>query len=171
MWNRMKRQDDCSRFRTWLEDSAVAHAGATTVEELTDGVPAAIFTHFGACPDCTEAARDLLATRKLLTGIGPAVEEERPWFSARVMAAIAVREKDLEEAARTWLVIPRFASRLVFASAALLLIASTWLYERPAAPSPSRPTAVATPEYIFEAPTPPASQDDVLISMAERRNP
>jgi hypothetical protein len=169
MWNLMKRQDDCSRFREFLEDSATAHPGARTVEELTVGMPAAIAAHFSACPDCAETARELLTARKFLTGIAPASEEARPWFTSRVMAAIAVREKELQEAARTWLAVPRFASRVVFASAALLLIASTWLYERPAAQSPSQPAAVASPEYIFEAPTPPASQDDVLVSMAERK--
>jgi len=168
MWNLKKRQDDCSRFRALLEDSSTTQPGARTVEELTVGMPAAITAHIDACPDCAESTRELITTRKLLSGIASVKEEARPWFTSRVMAAIAVREKELQETARTWLAVPRFASRVAFASAALLLIASTWLYERPAAPSPSQPAAVASPEYIFEAPTPPASQDDVLVSMAER---
>jgi hypothetical protein len=168
MWNLMKGQDDCSRFRTVLEDSATAHPDARTVEELTADLPPATAAHFHACPDCEQAARELLAAREIVRQVSPPASESAPWFTERVLAAIAVREKELEEAAGTWLVVPRFASRLALASAALLLIASTWLYERPSAEKMNPPAAVATPEYLFEAPPPSMNQDDVLISMAER---
>ena len=94
--------------------------------------------------------------------------EPEPWFASRVMAAIAAREEELSEAARAWLAVPKLAARLSLASAALLLVASTWLYEKPAGPRQQSPSgATISQEYLFEAPQPPASQDDVLISMAE----
>jgi hypothetical protein len=168
MWNLTNRQGECNRFRTLLEDSATAHPGARTLEELMAGMPVAIRAHFRACAACAESARELLTTRELLAGIAPAGAEPRPWFTTRVMAAIAAREREIEDAGRTWLAVPRFASKLALASGALLLIASTWLYERPPSERGNLPSAVKSPEYLFEAPAPPMNQDDVLISMAER---
>ena len=85
------------------------------------------------------------------------------------MAAIAARERELSEMASTWLAVPRFASRLAVASGALLLVASTWLYERPSTTPANQPAATANQEYLFEAPQAPLNQDDVLISLAEQK--
>jgi hypothetical protein len=84
------------------------------------------------------------------------------------MAAIAARERELSEVARTWLAVPKFASRLAMASGALLLVASTWLYERPYKAPAKQPAATASQEYLFESPQPPMNQDDVLVSLAEK---
>ena len=167
MWNLLKASDDCSRFRILLEDFASTRPGARTVEELTEGMADDIAVHFQKCSGCQEAAQDLIAARQIVREAALPAGEPAPWFAGRVMAAIAAREKELEEAARTWLVVPRFASRLALVSAALLLIASTWLYKRPGPSTTTAPAATAAPEYLFETPTPPMSQDDVLISMAE----
>jgi len=167
MWNLLKAKNDCSRFRILLEDSAETCPDASTVEELTAGLTHEVSLHFKTCAECREAVRDLLSAREIVRKAGRAAEPG-PWFAERVMAAISAQEKELEEAARTWLVVPRFASKLVLASAALLLIASTWLYKRPPSQTSNPPAATATPEYLFEAPNPPMNQDDVLISMAER---
>jgi hypothetical protein len=168
MWNPMKRQgDECDRSRTLLENSALRRGASESVERLLQAMPPIARTHFAACPDCREAAQDLVTAREILEVAAPGAFEPGPWFAGRVMGAIAVREKEFEEAAHTWLVVPRFASRLALASGALLLVASTWLYERPSTEQISQP-AVAAPEYLFEAPPPPMNQDDVLISMAER---
>jgi hypothetical protein len=67
-----------------------------------------------------------------------------------------------------WSMVPRFASRLAWASAIVLLAGSTWLYQRPKQGPNIQPAAAAAQEYLFEAPSPPMNQDDVLISMAER---
>ena len=168
MWNLLKASDGCERFRILLEDTAGARPGARTVEELTEGMANDLAAHFETCLGCREAAEDLLSSRELVRSAIPAAAEASPWFSQRVMAAIAVHEKELEEAARTWLVVPRFASRLALASLAVLLIASTWLYKRPSPQAVNSASAAAAPEYLFEAPAPPLNQDDVLASMAER---
>jgi hypothetical protein len=168
MWNLLKANGDCDRFRILLEDSASAHPEAKTVGELTGYLPDDLRAHFKACGGCQEAAQDLLTAREIVRKAVPAAGEASPWFAERVMAAIAVHEQELEDAARTWLVVPRFASRLALASAAVLLIASTWLYESRTPEKINAPAATAVPEYLFEAPNPPINQDDVLISMAER---
>ena len=90
----------------------------------------------------------------------------RPWFSTRVVAAIAARERELTEAASTWLAVPKFASRLALASAALLLLTSTWLYEKPLPAPNQQAVSLAAQESLFES-SPPANLDDVLVPVQE----
>jgi hypothetical protein len=66
--------------------------------------------------------------------------------------------------------VPKFASRLALASAALLLVTSTWLYERPFPAPASDATSVAAQESLFESAAPMANQDDILL-IREERNP
>jgi hypothetical protein len=167
MWNRMRHLgDECGRFRTSLEDSAVAPHASESVDELLAAMPSMARNHFAECLGCQEVAQDLLTARRALKEAVPEAFEPGPWFAGRVIAAIAVRERAIGEAARTWLVVPRFASRLAVASGALLLVASTWLYERPL-PAPSQQaSSLAAQESLFESP-PPMNQDDVLINLQE----
>jgi hypothetical protein len=167
MWNLLKKSDEeCRMLRDLLEESAAARTEALRVEELSEAWPPAERAHFSACGKCQEAAEDLLATRKLFRAGRFHAEQARPWFATRVMAAIATQEREISEVARTWLAVPKFASRLALASGALLLVASTWLYERPL-PAPNlQATALAAQESLFEAP-PPMNQDDVLVPAQE----
>jgi hypothetical protein len=169
MWNLLKKStEECSKLQNLLEESATARPEAVRVEELREAWPAAQRNHLVACGSCQEAARDLLATREIFKGVGSVREVARPWFANRVMAAIAARERELSEVARTWRAVPKFASRLAMASGALLLMASTWMYERPYKAPAKPPAATASQEYLFESPQAPMNQDDVLISMAEK---
>jgi len=167
MWNLLKKSDEeCKNLRDFLGDSAASRPEATSVKELSEAWPVAQRNHLAACGRCQEAAQDLFATREIFKGVASYAGEARPWFSTRVMAAIAARERELTDAARTWLAVPKFASRLAVASVALLLLTSTWLYEKPL-PAPNQQAAsLAAQESLFE-PSPPASQDDVLVPMQE----
>jgi hypothetical protein len=133
---------------------------------LSQEWPAAERAHIAACMSCQEAANDLLATREIFKDVTSDAGTERPWFATRVMAAIAARERELSETASTWLAVPRFASRLALASGTALLIASTWLYERPQPPVNQQAAARAAQESLFEAP-PTVNQDDVLVPVQE----
>ncbi len=166
MWNLLKKNDECEKLRDLLEDSAVARPEAARIEELNEAWSTAQRNHMVACERCRTAAQDLLATRKIFKGIGSTAEMARPWFSTRVMAAIATRERELAEAASTWLAVPKFASRLALASAALLLLTSTWLYERPLTAPSQQASSLAAQESIFEAPS-TVNQDDVLVPVQE----
>lgn len=166
MWNLLKNDEECRKLQDLLEDSALARPGAVSIRELTETMSASAQTHIGACANCQEAAQDLLETRAIFKGVASNSEMDRPWFATRVMAAIAARERELSEAASAWLAVPKFASRLALASGGLLLIASTWLYERPFATPNQQASALAAQESLFEAP-PPASQDDVLVPVQE----
>lgn len=167
MWNLLKKNDkECRKLQELLEESAAARPEAVSVEELCEAWPAAQRAHMAACKMCLEAAQDILATREIFKGVASAGDVIRPWFATRVMAAIAAHERELSKVASMWLAVPRFASRLALASAALLLLASTWLYERPLPVGNQQARALAAQESLFEAP-PPMNQDDVLMNMQE----
>jgi hypothetical protein len=162
MWNLLNKSDkECGKLRDLLEESAAALSEATSAEELIAALPEAQRNHMAACGRCQEAGRDVLAAREIFKGVGSATELAKPWFATRVMAAIVARERELAEAASTWLAVPKFASRLALASGALLLVVSTWLYERPLPAANQHASLLAAQESLFDAP-PPMNQDEVL---------
>src|SRR5467141_5127084 len=159
MWNLLKKRDEeVRKLQDLLEDSAAGRPEAVSAEQLSEAWPAPQRNHIAACETCQEAAQDLLATREIFKGVASTSQVATPWFATRVMAAIAARERELSEVASTWLAVPKFASRLAIASGALLLVASTWLYERPVpvpVPTPNQQAStLAAQESLFEAPSP-----------------
>jgi hypothetical protein len=83
------------------------------------------------------------------------------------MAAIAARKADLARATDAWTFLPKLAARLTWASAVALLLASTWLYQKPAA-TPAKPVVTdITGEPVVDTAT-PANNDEVLVSLAEK---
>ena len=163
MWNLLKKgNEECERLRDSLEESVMARSNRVSLEELMESLPLAQRDHIAACGGCREAAADVLAVREIFKGVAFRTEGARPWFAKRVMRAIAAREREL--VVSPWTAVPRFASRLAWITAVVILVCGTWLYEKPSTASGKQPSAAA-PESIFEAPQ-PATQDDVLISMA-----
>ncbi len=169
MWNLLKkRNEECMKVQDLMEDSAAARPEALNVEQLSESWPAAQRGHIAACVNCLEAAQDLLATREIFKGVASRTEQAGPWFAAGVIRAIRTRERELALPASLWSAVPRYASRLAWVTAFVLLAGSTWLYERRVAAPNKPPAAASSQEYLFEAPAPPMNQDDVLISMAEK---
>ena len=165
MWDMLKENDECRKFRDGLEQAAARLKDAVRIESLIALLPEAQRGHLAACAGCREAANDLVQWKTLFDGAASFGEEERPWFPTRVMAAIASREKELAERVSTWTEFPRFASRLAWVAAILLLAGTTWFYEAVVrAPS----YAPAGQESIFEVPQ-QTTPDDVLVSMAGDR--
>ncbi|HKW31753.1 MAG TPA: hypothetical protein VJN92_02030 [Candidatus Acidoferrum sp.] len=160
MWDKLKENEECRRFRGGLEDAAAKLEGAIPVESLLARLPEEQRAHVAACADCREAANDLVKVKALFNGAASFAEEERPWFASRVMAGIAVRERELAQRVTAWTEFPRFASRLAWVAAILLLAGTTWFYEAVLAPS----YVPAGQESIFEAPQ-QTTPDDVLVSM------
>lgn len=169
MWDLLKKSaEDCTKFRDFLERSAAGRPQATRLEEMLGDLPPSQRQHIAVCGSCREAGEDYVATREIFKGVGSRGNVGGPWFAARVMKAIAARQRELALSLSPWSVVPRFASRLAWAVAIVLLVGSTWLYERPAPALQRQPNGAASQEYLFEAPQPPLNQDDVLISMAEK---
>ena len=165
MWNVLKRKaEECARLRDALEEAAMKFDEGAGVEGLMEELTAEERKHIELCEACREAAQDLAASRELLRGVGSFADEDRPWFAARVMAAIASRESELAQRISAWTEFPRFASRLAWVTSIVLLAATTWFYE----------SVVRAPknqlnggqESIFDAPQQQTTQDDILISMA-----
>lgn len=165
MLDMLKGNENCRKFRDALEEAAAKLEGAIRIESLIALLPEEQRGHVAACAECREAANDLVKVKALFTGVTSFAGEERPWFAARVMAAIASRERELAERVTAWTEFPRFASRLTWVAAILLLAGTTWFYEAVVrAPSYVPPGQ----ESIFEAPQ-PSTLDDVLVSIAGDR--
>jgi hypothetical protein len=166
MWNLLKKSEQpCMKTLGGLEGVAAQHWSGSNIRELIERLPAAERQHAAACSRCREAAENMVVTHKLFRGVASAAEVGRPFFASRVMAAIAARERELAHLINPWSEVPRFASKLAWITAVVLLAGTTWFYEREVTARHS-PSSMAGPESIFE-PTAPANQDDVLISMAE----
>ena len=164
MWNPLKRnKDDCRSLRDAVERAAARQPHAVSFKNVENELTAAERKHFETCQDCRAAARDLFAAKELFQGAARFSREQRPWFAARVMAAIAARERELAERVTAWTEFPRFASRLTWVAVVVLLVSTTWFYES-VVRTPSHP-ANGSPESIFEAP-PQSTPDDILISQA-----
>jgi hypothetical protein len=169
MWNLLKKnREACSQFQEELETAASLASFAATPGELLAALPAPCRKHAEFCGECRAAVEELLTTRALLRALPARSKTPAPWFAPRVMAAIAAKEAELRRMGSPWAVVPRFASRLALASAAALLVVSTWVYQRPVAAPAKQPSADAVPEYLFENSQPPVSQDDIIVSLAER---
>lgn len=167
MWKLLRKRDaECRKLQDFLEESAAACPVTGSLEALVAVLPPAARNHIVGCENCREAAHDVFAVREILKDVAPGAEGAGPWFASRVMRAIEARERELGARVAAWGEVPRFASRLAWIVAIVLLAGSTWLYERAAAGPSRTQTGAATQESIFETP-PPTNQDDVLISMAE----
>ena len=168
MWDLLKKKNDaCGQFRDELEASAGAVSSARTWQELGSALSASAQQHVATCAGCRAAAEELLSVRALLQALPAKAAPPNAAFVPRVMAAIAAREAELRSSLSSWTAIPTLASRLALASAALLLILSTWIYERPVK-APAKTSVDAAPESLFESSPPATNPDDFLAAQAGR---
>jgi len=172
-----KQQEACSRWQDWLDadgpgspDDNDGNAPPQNLQQLTAGLSPSDQLHLNECHDCHIAMEAWLVARQSLQTLKRPGAPAPPWFAARVLAAIIARQDESLRPAAAWSIVPRFAARLAWASGALLLVASTWLYQKPPA-APSAPPAMSNAsEGLFDTQPPPATKDEVLISLAERDN-
>lgn len=165
-----KDRTECRDFRAQLERAASGAPGAKDVAELLAGAAPALRVHAAACDSCRADAEDLLASRALLAAIPSSAAQPGPWFAPRVMAAIAARTSELGRGADTWTILPKLAARLTWACSIALLLASGWLMQRPHATPPRAVATDITGEPVVQRPM-PSTDDDLLLSLAERENP
>lgn len=162
MWDKLKENEKCRTFRDALEEAAARLEDATRIEGLIALLPKEKREHVVACENCREAVNDIVKVKALFNGADSFSAEERPWFAARVMAAIASRKRNLAQRVSAWTEFPRFASRLTWVAAILLLAGTTWFYESVVRAPSYTPSGQ---ESIFEVPQ-QTTPDDVLVSMA-----
>jgi hypothetical protein len=146
---------------------ALNNAARNTIalDTLLARLPEGARKHVNHCGDCRSAARELLEVRAMFqredTGAQPG-----PYFLARVMAAIADRELELEKSSQTWAAVPRLAYRLSVLASLTLLIAGGWLYQQPDHASVAGVTTAQSNEGLVDGGG--TIQDDFLLSSAER---
>lgn len=152
MWNLLrmrKNQKECGRLQDALERAAEAEDLSLAQRE-----------HLAACGDCRAMADERAAARHILSHVVARAAQPGPWFAPRVMAAIAAKESELRQSLEAWAAVPRLAARLTWASALALLLASTWLYQRPK--STPRTSNDGTVESLFDTAQAPV-QDDIEL--------
>jgi hypothetical protein len=162
-----KRRAECRGFQSQLEDAASAAPSAKELSELLTSGPSGLKEHVTACADCRAAAENILAARALLEVLPSYAATAGPWFAPRVMAAIAARKAELSRVADTWTFLPKLAARLTWASAIALLLASGWLYQKPASTAAKPVVTDITGEPLADN-TARVYNDDVLASLAEK---
>ena len=160
-----KHQEVCNRWQDWLDAGASGDAPASAAQDLMATRSLQDEAHLQDCPDCRLAMDAWLVARQSLQSLSLGENAAPPWFASRVMASIAARQDELLRPAAAWSIVPRFASRLVWATAAVLLLASTWLYQTPPA-APSAAPSMNSTEGLFDT-QPALSKDEVLMSLAE----
>jgi hypothetical protein len=164
MWKLLRAKDEeCGRLRGELEEAAGNAGEGVSAEKLMEALSQEDRQHMKLCGNCRGAAEELAATKKLFRGVASFADEERPWFASRVMAAIALRERELVERVSAWTEFPRFASRLTWVASILLLAGTTWFYSREVRAPNSQGSGAQ--ESIFDVPQQQAAPDDILIGV------
>lgn len=170
MWNLKKSNfTECDSVQDVLQYEMDAAGNASTVTPivalgtLLAKLPAPARDHVAACSDCRIFAEELFEVRDMFQAI-PAGPQPGPFFLKRVMASIASREAELERKAQTWAAVPRLASRLSVLASLTLLIAGSWLYERPA--QPSTVAGISAEQYSEGLVDGSPIQDDFLLNPA-----
>jgi hypothetical protein len=160
-----KRKVACRQFLDDLESLQRGKNSETRPEDLLASMPEPAREHAGQCPGCQDALSHFAATRTVLCSLAVAPPEAGPWFTSRVMKAIAARENELEQRDGVWVSVRKLAPRLVAFCVLLLVLGGTWAYQLRRTDLSQHVSALSG-ESIFEAaPTP--LNDDVLAATPE----
>jgi hypothetical protein len=169
MWNLLKRRNkSCMEFLERLEEAASEVRSVATPKQLLQALASEAREHAAHCANCRGAVEDLLAAREVVTALPGSSQSASPWFVPRVMAAIAAEERERASGNGMWTAVPKLASRLTWVLGVTLLLTSAWLYERPAGVAGKQSVIDAAPETLFETSQPPATHDEVLVSLVEK---
>jgi len=181
MWDKFRKEKQlCEQYREALEDLTPGVSQATATAELRNSLPTEVVEHARECHTCQEGAEIFWASRDLLAGslepareqYNSAMNETKPWFAARVMATIAEREMEGRRALTEWSgAVAKLASRLVWVSALLLLVGTTWFYGPNGGHLNTQSVqskAESTSPYLFDSAAGQATVDDALVSSPER---
>ncbi|HKM84235.1 MAG TPA: hypothetical protein VJY15_25160 [Candidatus Acidoferrum sp.] len=162
------KSDECRRFLEELEGVAASDAGEAKAPAVLARMSNEARGHAEVCADCRLAVDDLAETRGALLPMSAAVAKPGPWFTARVMAAIRAREKELEERRDgVWLGVRRLAPRLVVLCAVLLVVGTTWAVQLRREDLTRRAT-LGSAESVFESVPAPLNDDVLVVGQGER---
>lgn len=157
----------CERL---LEALEAVPTNKVSKEEVLQAMSAADQEHARNCEGCAEALNELVTTRLALLPLREKAVGADAWFSARVMAAIQAKEKQMEESNGVWINVRRFAPRLVAVCALLLVVGSTWALQLRKAEEAQR-ASVQPVEGLFDSGSSAPVSDDAnsIFSIGEAR--
>jgi hypothetical protein len=154
----------------YQKNSSLCSLLRESLEEIgsRDALPPPLAAHAASCQECQAALDELFASGKLLRALPRQIEQARPWFAARVMAAIDQQESKLTKSLETWVAVPRLAPKIAWGAVLALVLTTTWVagHSRPVQ-APSVRTDMAGEPMIESHPV-PVTNDDVLASLTEK---
>jgi hypothetical protein len=166
MWDLLKRRNaKCAACEEELERLNAPLAEGRDVNNLLTAFSIDGRAHYSECSDCRERVEIFFESRAALASLIQNTQVASPWFSSKVMAAINERERALAGTEGVWIAVPRYATRLAWVTALVLLAGTTWIFERQ---MPRQAPGSANEEFLFGSPAPQPSPDDVLMSMTEK---
>ncbi len=125
MGNLVNREHEvCERFRDALDALPVGGNVLRSLDDWCAELREAEAQHLDNCANCRTALEEFAETRAALAGMS--VVEPGPWFTARVMAAIATKEREEEIGDGVWVYVRRLAPRMVALSTLLLILGGSW---------------------------------------------
>ncbi len=151
-----------------LEELPSGENAGETAGLLLARLPEAARAHMAKCAECENTLRDFVDTRLALAEMKESLPEAGPWFTTRVMKAIAGQEEEIEERQNGfWTGVRRLAPRIVAFATLLLMLGGTWAFQERRAARANGPELRRPAEGIFEtAPTAPVN-DDIIASTTE----
>jgi hypothetical protein len=143
------------------------------IEDYLDGArDQELQQHMEHCPDCALAMEDSRLAGNLMRQAWEPSNQVRPEFLAGVMARIREQKASQASPEAFWRPLEFLASRLALTAAVLLLALSTYLV----GVGPRQNTATLSNRTELSAsdlpqpPGDPVSNEEVLLSLAERKN-
>ena len=165
LFNRESR--DCQSFRDALEAMPVSSELHLSVENLLEELPEEMKAHGVRCEACRATLEEFVETRNALAGMSMNTPQAGPWFTARVMSAIAAKEREDEARDGVWISVRRLAPRLVAVSALLLVLGGSWALEQSQRNLPTADRRGG--DLVFDSSAVPPSYDDGLGTINEVR--
>lgn len=166
----MGEKINCEWLQNHLEGLPPGDAGklSEVLTQLSEDVRA----HAAACAECQAALQDFADTRGVLAVMSKHLPQPGPWFTARVMSAIAAQEHEIEERQNGfWVNVRRLAPRMVALATLLLMFGGTWAFQERRAASRVQGAQMGPAESLFEGAPATAPNDDIIATAHEDKLP
>ena len=161
-----RESGNCRRLLEALDALATDRNIRLSAEQWRAELPPDDAEHAVVCDACRVALEEFAETRNALAGMK--IEQAGPWFTARVMAAIAAKEREDEAQDGVWINVRRLAPRLVAFSALLLALGGGWALQQRSTDLASTDRR-GTGDIVFDSSAGTPSYDDGLGAVSEVR--
>ena len=168
MLMKIRKRSACRKHIARLEALLDARTSFRDSENTALPADTDFANHLAQCAGCRAALEAAELAGNLLREARPAELGPGDFFAARVVTHIRAEQETRRAGANFWKPIEVLARKLVWASAFVLLVFSTFVYEmKPAHRTIQSPQDTAADRFPEGAPQ-SADEDDVLVSLAER---